>query len=104
MPLSSVEVTSVERVTDAGERTRTSKGFRPTGPKPVASASSATPARFKDSDEREDSNMTDPEDRLEESRETDETRYDRETEEEARERDAAAERLKREKLPEPDEE
>ena len=29
----------------AGERTRTSKGFRPTGPKPVASTSSATPAR-----------------------------------------------------------
>ena len=30
---------------DAGERSRTSKGFRPTGPEPVASASSATPAR-----------------------------------------------------------
>jgi hypothetical protein len=30
---------------DAGERTRTSRGFRPTGPKPVASTSSATPAR-----------------------------------------------------------
>ncbi len=29
----------------AGERTRTSKGFHPTGPKPAASASSATPAR-----------------------------------------------------------
>src|SRR5262249_61133281 len=28
----------------AGERTRTSKGFRPTGPKPVAFANSATPA------------------------------------------------------------
>jgi hypothetical protein len=33
---------------DAGERTRTSKGFRPTGPKPAASASSATPAGSKD--------------------------------------------------------
>ena len=32
----------------AGERTRTSKGFHPTGPKPAASASSATPARPKD--------------------------------------------------------
>jgi hypothetical protein len=32
----------------AGERTRTSKGFRPTGPKPAASASSATPAIVKD--------------------------------------------------------
>jgi hypothetical protein len=30
----------------AGERTRTSKGFRPTGPKPAASSSSATPALF----------------------------------------------------------
>ena len=30
--------------TDAGERTRTSKSFRSTGPKPVASTSSATPA------------------------------------------------------------
>src|SRR5665647_2658764 len=29
----------------AGERTRTSKGFHPTGPKPAASTSSATPAR-----------------------------------------------------------
>src|SRR5438067_10944258 len=32
----------------AGERTRTSKGFRPTGPKPVAFANSATPAHPKD--------------------------------------------------------
>jgi hypothetical protein len=48
--------------------------------------------------------MTDPDDRLEESRETEETRYDRQTEEEARQRDEAAERLKGDPLPEPDEE
>ena len=33
-----------KRRASAGERTRTSKGFRPTGPKPVAFANSATPA------------------------------------------------------------
>jgi hypothetical protein len=32
------------KTASAGERTRTSKGFRPTGPKPVAFANSATPA------------------------------------------------------------
>jgi hypothetical protein len=48
--------------------------------------------------------MTDQEDRLDESRETEDSRYERQTEEEARQREAAAERLKREPPPEPDEE
>jgi hypothetical protein len=35
----------VEQSSNAGERTRTSKGRSPTGPKPAASTSSATPAK-----------------------------------------------------------
>ena len=37
-------IASTAFAADAGGRTRTSKGRSPTGPKPVASASSATPA------------------------------------------------------------
>ena len=39
-----VEKGLVHRVSGAGERTRTSKGRSPAGPKPAASSSSATPA------------------------------------------------------------
>ena len=46
--------------------------------------------------------MTDQQDRKIESEQTDETRYERVVDEEARRRHEAAERLKRDPLPEPD--
>jgi hypothetical protein len=47
--------------------------------------------------------MTDQEDREQESQETEETRYERELEGDLAAREAAAERLRDEPLPEPDE-
>jgi hypothetical protein len=47
--------------------------------------------------------MTDQQDRKSESEQTEETRYERVVDEEARRRHEAAERLKRDPLPEPDE-
>lgn len=45
---------SAHQSADAGERTRTSRGLRPTGPKPVASTSSATPAGVRNDSPRVD--------------------------------------------------
>jgi hypothetical protein len=47
--------------------------------------------------------MTDREDREQESQETDDTRYERELDDDAARRDAAAERLRDDPVPEPDE-
>jgi hypothetical protein len=47
--------------------------------------------------------MTDQEDREQESQETEDTRYDRELGDEAAGRHAAAEQLREDPLPEPDE-
>jgi len=49
-----------------------------------------------------DGGVTDPGDRDLDSKQTDDTRYDRALEDEARRRHEAAERLKRDQLPEPD--
>src|SRR5207249_7233782 len=84
----------------AGERTRTSKGFRPTGPKPVAFANSATPAlgapftrRLQSRARGNEQGMTDEQDRERESRLTDENKFVEMTEEVADETRQAAERL-----------
>jgi hypothetical protein len=77
-------------------------GSRPTGPKPVASASSATPARLEDTTVGQRGRVTDPHARNTESRQTEETSYERALEDEARRRHEAAERLKGDPLPEPD--
>ena len=84
---------------NAGERTRTSKGFHPTGPKPAASASSATPARFKDRAAGYAAVMATPEDRERESQATDETKFEREREAEEAERSRDAERVQDELEP-----
>src|SRR5919199_1497567 len=62
-------------IASAGERTRTSKGFRPTGPKPVAFANSATPARLQSRAGGNQTAMTDEQDRERESRQTDENKF-----------------------------
>jgi hypothetical protein len=94
----------------AGERTRTSKGFRPTGPKPVAYASSATPARrLKDRAAGYQQRMADQEQlnrereqRERESRESDVTKFEEVAEEVGEERQDAAQRIG-EELPPRDE-
>jgi hypothetical protein len=50
----------------------------------------------------EEAGVADPHDRNVESEQTDETSYERAVEDEARRRHEAAERLKRDPLPEPD--
>jgi hypothetical protein len=78
---------------DAGERTRTSKGFRPTGPKPVAFANSATPARALQSRAAGNAFAMDREDRERESRQTDENKFVEMTDEVAEEQRETAARL-----------
>jgi hypothetical protein len=103
----------------AGERTRTSKGFHPTGPKPAASASSATPAclqgygglaphRGGDGGAVETDHLgTDPEsqaargltpdeqraERERESRESDETKFEQAVEDDQAEREKLVQRI-----------
>ena len=78
----------------AGERTRTSKGFRPTGPKPVAFANSATPAwRLQSRARGIVQRMTDEQDRERESQSTDENKFVELAEEASEETRQAAERL-----------
>ena len=92
---------------NAGERTRTSKGFRPTGPKPVAYASSATPARwFKDRGAGYRQRMPDQEQlnreqeqRERESRESDVTKFEEVADEVGEERQDAAQRIGEELTP-----
>jgi hypothetical protein len=83
------------KTASAGERTRTSKGFRPTGPKPVAFANSATPAlrRLQSRARGNEQGMTDEQDRERESRLTDENKFVEMTDEVAEETRQAAERL-----------
>lgn len=89
---------------DAGERTRTSTDFRPPGPKPGASTSSATPARFKDRAAGYARRMATPEDRERESRESDVTKYEELTEEVREEQHKAAERIAEPLEPQEDDE
>ena len=77
----------------AGERTRTSKGASPPGPKPGASTSSATPAWLKDRAAGYQSPMADQEQREQESRESDVTKFEERTDEQSEEREELAERL-----------
>jgi hypothetical protein len=78
----------------AGERTRTSKGFRPPGPKPGAYASSATPAEwFKDRADGYQRRMADQEQREQESRESDVTKFEEIAEDVRDEREDAAQRI-----------
>ena len=59
--------------------------------------------RLEDKRVGEDADVADPHDRNVESKQTDETSYERAIEDEARRRHEAAERLKRDPLPGPDE-
>jgi hypothetical protein len=59
--------------------------------------------RLEDKPLGEDGDVADPHDRNIESEQTDETSYERAIDDEARRRHEAAERLKRDPLPEPDE-
>ena len=89
---------------DAGERTRTSKGAGPPGPKPGASTSSATPAGlFKDRARRVGTAYGNPEEREQESRESDVTKFEELTEEVREEQKEAAERIAEPLEPDDDE-
>jgi hypothetical protein len=66
----------------------------PTGPKPAASTSSATPARpIKDRDAGYHSAMATPEERERESRESEHTKFEEASEEVEREQREAAEKI-----------